>query len=111
MVQVDEVAAPRVPTAAAGGGGAGVGFVGGVQPVLLEFCGQCHSPGSKSGDIDLTTYDSVLASGMIVGGAPDNSKLVAMMETKAMPPPGSPKPTPEQIAVVRAWVAAGAQAD
>jgi uncharacterized membrane protein len=88
-----------------------------VQPILQSRCTGCHNPEKKKGKLVLTTPEGIRAGGengpVIVPGKPDASPLVqncelALDDDDHMPPKGKPQPTPEQVAALRAWVAAGA---
>jgi WD40 repeat protein len=89
-----------------------------VRPLLAKYCVECHNGDKMRGDLDLQTYKSMLAGGKkgvtIVPGKPDESPLLQRTEGKlkpVMPPPKSAQPKPEEIAVLRAWIAAGAKDD
>lgn len=108
--------APTVPTAPA----AGSEFATKVLPLLTERCGKCHNPDKQKGDLVLTTKDGILAGGengaVLVAGKPDDSTmltnlLLPLTDDAHMPPEGKPQPTPEEIALLRAWIAAGAKFD
>lgn len=81
-----------------------------IRPILQRSCQGCHQPNQKSGDLDLTTF-----SGLAAGGkkGPAQKTLVAYVtgEMKPQMPLGQPPLPPEQIALMRDWVTAGAKDD
>ena len=87
-----------------------------VRPILKAACTQCHGEEEPlSGGVDLRLrrfMDRPGESGepMFVPGKPDESLLVRMIESGEMPKDGK-RLDPAKIAVIRAWIAAGATAD
>ncbi len=92
-----------------------------IQPILSENCYQCHGPdsGSRKAGLRLDHAEFAFAphdkSGpAIVRGKPDESPLVQRIESKkekeVMPPAEAHKTLkPEDIALLRRWVAEGAE--
>ncbi len=109
-IETEEVMAPRQPSGAGEADLSGEASFGEtVLPLLGKYCSLCHNPSSAAGGLDLTSYASVTADAeVVVPGDPDTSLLIGMLEGGVMPPPGNPKPSPEEIAAIRAWIAAGA---
>lgn len=99
---------------------AGVSFSRDVLPILSENCLSCHGPDESHRKADLrldTREGAVLSTGgaaAVVPGKPDVSELVKRIITEdadeLMPPPKSHKPRlkPEEIAILRRWIAEGA---
>jgi len=81
-----------------------------VRPILQRNCQGCHQPNLKSSNLDLTSYAGLKAGGR--RGA-DPALLVKYMTGEAKPqmPLGQPPLAPDQIDVVRNWIAAGARDD
>jgi hypothetical protein len=86
-----------------------------VAPILLRYCAGCHGDSETEGGLRLQSYDDVLAGGRrgpaIAPGRSDQSRMVLLLEGKAkpsMPPEGNEAPTHEEIAVLKAWIDAGA---
>jgi WD40 repeat protein len=81
-----------------------------IRPILQRACQGCHQPNLKTSNLDLTTY-----SGLTAGGkhGPGLKLLVPYVtgEMKPQMPIGQPPLPPEQIALLREWVAAGAKDD
>lgn len=97
------------------------GFARDVEPVFAKKCAGCHYPaaGTLKANLDLSRVAKVLAGGesgpAIVPGNADASLLVQSVEHRAepyMPPPAKfPKLTDAEIAIIRAWIDAGAEGD
>lgn len=90
-----------------------------VRPFLAKYCLECHNPKSQKGGLDLESFKAMLEGGnkgdVLHPGKPDESRLVTMTEGKEKPfmPPKTAKhhPKKEEIALLRAWVKAGAKDD
>jgi mono/diheme cytochrome c family protein len=89
-----------------------------VERIFLTRCIECHSDNSKEGgppeDLRLTSYAETLAGGerlAVVPGNPQASEIIRRVEGRAdprMPFDGPPWLTPEQIMLLRDWIAGGA---
>jgi WD40 repeat protein len=81
-----------------------------VRPVLQRQCQGCHQPNLKSSNLDLTTYQ-----GLKEGGkqGPALALLVPYItgERKPQMPMGLAPLPPDQIDLIKAWVAAGGKDD
>ena len=86
-----------------------------VAPILREYCAGCHNDEELDGEFSVETFKSLMAggdSGKAI--APGNAKgsLLLQQLTGAkkpfMPPRKEPQPSPAQIEVLKAWIAAGA---
>ncbi len=92
-------------------------YVRDVQPLLQSYCARCHKPGKTKGRLDVTTYAKLLRGGKkgrgVVPGDPGRSWVVRTMEghRPVMPPRREKQMRRQEIAVIRAWVAAGAVDD
>ncbi len=92
-----------------------------IQPILSENCYACHGPdpGSRKAGLRLDRAEHAFKplekdGPAIVRGKPDESPLIKRIESKdekeIMPPPESHKTLkPAQIALLRRWVAEGAE--
>jgi mono/diheme cytochrome c family protein len=100
----------------------GVRYGRDVRPILSDRCFQCHGPdaGTLAADLRLDVRESALAARSegppaIVPGDPDASEVYRRIASSdpnvRMPPADSHKQvlSPEQVAVVRAWIAQGAE--
>ncbi len=94
-----------------------VDYLRDVKPLLLKNCVGCHGPDLRRGSLRLDTAASALKGGdrgpaVIPGKSADSLLVQAVSGTegvKEMPPKGKTKLTAEQIALVRAWIDAGAK--
>jgi hypothetical protein len=89
-----------------------------VKPFLARYCLECHSADTAKGGLNLETYQGLKEGAnsgeVLVAGKPDESRLVQLIEGKAdlkMPPKKAKQPKPEEVALIRAWIAAGARDD
>ncbi|HEX6987729.1 MAG TPA: c-type cytochrome domain-containing protein, partial [Planctomycetaceae bacterium] len=87
-----------------------------VQPLLTKYCAGCHNADDASGDFVLDDFDSLMKGGengaVLVPGKVDESRLIRLIEGTAepvMPPDKEPAPTADEVAVLKAWIAAGAK--
>jgi hypothetical protein len=84
-----------------------------VRPILSEHCFACHGPDAKRRESGLRLDTREGAAAAIVPGRPEKSGLLLRLHSadreERMPPAGTGKrPTAEQAAVLRRWIAAGA---
>lgn len=91
----------------------GVDFGREVQPILSEYCYQCHGPDeeAREGDLRLDTEEGLL--GVIGRGDVQGSELVKRIRhtdaDELMPPPKLKRPlTAEQVGVLEQWISEGA---
>ena len=93
-----------------------------LEPLILEHCLECHGAKESEGGLVMESHDGLLRGGesgpAVVAGKSDESLLVRALEgnwgktgkNQFMPPGKRGKLTPDQIAVFRAWIDAGAPA-
>jgi cytochrome c len=89
-----------------------------VKPIFDANCARCHLNGNHRGGLNMDTRDAMLKGGrdgsVLVPGDPSKSLLVQLIRHEGpaddpMPmPPGRPKISDADIAVVTQWVQAGA---
>jgi len=86
-----------------------------IRPILSENCFQCHGPDhrTRKADLRLDVRDAALAKEAIAPGKPDESELIARIEShesdEVMPPPQSTKRLSEaQKQTLKEWVRQGA---
>ena len=84
-----------------------------MRPILADACFACHGPdkAKRKGDLRLDTEEG--GKGVVVPGKPDESELVMRIlgtdGHAVMPPPKSGRQlSAAQIAILRRWVAEGA---
>lgn len=93
-----------------------ISYLRDVRPILRRHCWGCHSGGDAKGGLDVSTVSSMLKGGdsgpLFAAGKPDNSLIMDMVagDQPAMPPK-APFLSAEQLAVITAWISAGAVDD
>ncbi|HUG89978.1 MAG TPA: DUF1553 domain-containing protein [Planctomycetaceae bacterium] len=109
------------PSPAAGPAPGRIQFNRDIRPILSDKCFLCHGPNEpdRQAGLRLDEQDSAFGqldsgSTAIVPGKPDESELVRRItstdEFERMPPPDSGKQlTPEEIELLKQWVAQGAE--
>ena len=92
-----------------------VSFDRDVRPILSENCYHCHGPdaGSRAADLRLDLQDAA-HEWAIVPGDVEGSEVASRIEEAdpdlVMPPPDSGRSlTPEQIDILKAWIAGGGE--
>jgi hypothetical protein len=81
-----------------------------VAPLLKDACSSCHSGLKQKAKLDVTSYDSLMKH--IKAGDPDKSKLHnALLGNGAKQMPPKNPLAADQIALIKAWIAAGAKKD
>jgi hypothetical protein len=101
-----------VPSTAISGKSAPPIFEQQVRPILKAHCFACHGEGDElNGGLDLRLRRLMVQGGdsgpAVVAGDAQGSLLLARVRAGEMPP-GDKKLSPEQIDMVAAWIAAGA---
>lgn len=90
-----------------------------IRPILQSNCQGCHQPSKPKGGYEMTVFHKLLAGGETEGVAivpthPDKSAIVKMVTPEngeASMPKGKPPLQAWEIALIRAWIAQGAQDD
>lgn len=96
------------------------GFARDVNPILKEYCVECHSAGGKgyvASGFSVESYDDVMKGTkfgpVIVPGSSVSSTLERLIEHKADPsinmPQGKPRLPKEKLDIIRAWIEEGAK--
>ena len=87
-----------------------------VAPLLKKYCAGCHNPDDREGKLSLESFDDLQKGGehgtVVLAGDPGTSRLIRMVSGAAepkMPPKDEPQLSAEQVAVLGAWVEAGAK--
>ena len=96
-----------------------VSFTKDVAPVLDKFCTTCHSSEEDHpSELFMDTYETLMKGGkhgkaIVVGNSKESLLSQKMSDDppfgKVMPPPRKPRPTPEQVALILAWIDQGAK--
>ena len=107
-------ARPAAPTIAAADT---VSFADDVLPIFRARCAKCHGGVGEDGEVrtevslNLLEYDRVMLGSefgsVVEAGSAENSFLLEMIVEGDMPEEGDPVPE-DEIAVIRAWIEAGA---
>jgi hypothetical protein len=96
--------APESPQAGAGGPAAVAQFHQDVQPLLEEYCYECHGDGMSSGGV---AFDELKSDGEILN-RDLWAKAIKNLRTGIMPPQKAPHPAPAEQKVLEDWVKYGA---
>ncbi len=90
-------------------------FVTHIAPILAKHCTSCHNAEDVEGELNLETYEGLLKGGekgaAIVAGKSAESRLIRLVtrqEKPYMPPGKRQSPGEREIALLRAWIDAGA---
>ncbi len=86
------------------------GFTRDVRPILQRQCQGCHQPSSKSGNLDLTTFEGLMKGGSRGPALPLIVKYLKGEAQPRMPLGGAALPN-DQIEAIAAWIAAGGKND
>lgn len=89
-----------------------------IKPFFTRYCLECHNHEEPKGGLNLETHKSLLEGGdngaVLTPGKADASPIVRQVEHKDkpfMPPKKAKQPRPEEVALLRAWIDAGAKED
>ncbi|MCA9267964.1 MAG: hypothetical protein KDA41_05810, partial [Planctomycetales bacterium] len=87
-----------------------------VAPILRKYCQGCHNADETNADLRLDVYDEILKGGehgaALVPGDAKVSRIIRLTTGQAepaMPPKDEKQPSPDEIAVLAAWIDAGAK--
>ncbi|MFM7866730.1 MAG: c-type cytochrome domain-containing protein, partial [Planctomycetaceae bacterium] len=83
-----------------------------VAPLLERRCLSCHNSVDRRGNFSLQSAETLLQSGHVVAGQPDDSQLLTVVTSQnGKPPemPGSGPPlTDAEVLLLRRWIQQGA---
>jgi uncharacterized membrane protein/YHS domain-containing protein len=88
-----------------------------IAPILEASCVECHGEKKRKGRLTMHTREGLERGGangaVWIAGRPQESPMLARMrlpldDEEHMPPADKPQPSAEQIALLEAWIAAGA---
>lgn len=87
-----------------------------VAPILQKYCAGCHNGDDHEGEFSVESFDELQKGGehgaAVLAGDPGSSRMIRLVTGAAepkMPPADKPQPTAEEVAVLKAWVEAGAK--
>jgi hypothetical protein len=93
------VAALALSLSVSGVGGADFGKD--VQPLLKEYCLNCHSTKKQKGDLDLERFTSL---DLVKRDPGVWEHSLEQIHNNEMPPKDKPRPTPEQMKLLTSWM-------
>ncbi|MGL5098209.1 MAG: c-type cytochrome domain-containing protein, partial [Planctomycetia bacterium] len=86
-----------------------------VVPVLNKYCVGCHTSDDPAGELVMETFADLKKGGKhgpaFVAGKSAESRMIGMVTGAVkpkMPPKDEPQPSDSEVAVIRAWIDAGA---
>jgi hypothetical protein len=83
-----------------------------VLPILERSCINCHMRAKKRGGLDVSTFAALMRGGdsgaIVKPGKPEESLLWESLANARMPPSGKKLP-PEDLKMIRDWIASGAR--
>ncbi|WP_165068597.1 PSD1 and planctomycete cytochrome C domain-containing protein [Paludisphaera rhizosphaerae] len=86
-----------------------------IRPLLVERCQSCHGPDKQKGSLRVDSREALLEGGdngpAVVAGDPAGSPLIEAVRRSGelkMPPDEKQKLSPEAVAALERWIAAGA---
>ena len=86
-----------------------------IAPILKAKCIRCHGGETRKGELDLRTLGSLLKGGesgrVVARGEPEESLLFRRIATGEMPPGDTKRLTPDEVNLLRQWIATGMSAD
>lgn len=87
-----------------------------IAPLLTKYCGGCHNDDDSEGDFSLETYAGLqrgTAEGpVLLAGDAENSKFIRLITGRTaplMPPEDEPRPSDDEIALLKDWINSGAK--
>jgi hypothetical protein len=97
-----------------------VSFSADVQPILKQYCLECHVPGGSgygASGFDMSSYETVMKGGkfgtFVIPGDSFTSTLIMLIEGRADPsihmPHGREKLSEREIEILKVWVQEGAK--
>jgi hypothetical protein len=91
-------------------------YTNNVKPFLATYCAKCHGGEATKAGYNFNGFEGLTKGGKkgpaVTPGDPDHSALVQVLSSKKMPPRNyKPQPQPEDVEMLKAWIAAGAKDD
>jgi hypothetical protein len=90
-----------------------VDFQRDIRPILANRCFKCHGPALQESGMRLDTRETATKRKVIVPGKPDASKMIhrvtAQNEERMPPEEAGDRLKPEQVALLKKWIAQGAE--
>ena len=90
-----------------------VHFESQIKPILDAKCARCHGDKQRKAGLNLTTGADLLrgseSGAVVVAGKPEESPLYEKIRDGEMPPEGNEPLPPDQVDLIRRWIADGAK--
>jgi WD40 repeat protein len=90
-------------------------YRGQIAPIFTKYCTGCHNDEDREGKFSLESFRSLQRGTekgpAILPGDPKGSRMIRVLTGAAkpsMPPKGEPRPEAREIAIIEAWIEAGA---
>jgi uncharacterized membrane protein len=92
-------------------------YVSHIQPILQDYCVQCHSPEKIKGELRLDTFEMIMAGGVngpvIIPGDSESSNMIHAIHLpldtdEHMPPQGKPQLREDIVQLLSWWIDQGA---
>lgn len=85
----------------------------GSRGILRKYCAECHGAGPTRGTINVVDHGLLVTKQsnpvpFVTPGNAAGSQIIQLIEDGSMPPGGRPRPSPEELATLKAWVTASA---
>ena len=81
-----------------------------IRPLLAKHCFECHGEEVQERGLDLRTVSAMLQGGeagpVIVRGDPDQSEMMAILDSGKMPPDPTTSLSDDELALIRRWIEA-----
>lgn len=91
-----------------------VSFSETIAPIFAQRCVACHNARTAKGRLNMESFAALMKGGesgaVLEPGEPDSSNLCFMIDDGSMPKDADPL-TKEEIAIIKKWVATGADLD
>jgi len=78
-----------------------ISYINNIQPILEEYCYNCHMDGSEKGYLDLDKYTNFAS---MTQDRETWVKIKEHLEYKLMPPVDKPQPKTEETATINDWI-------
>jgi hypothetical protein len=90
-----------------GGGPVTATWTGGVQEILAEYCGTCHTTDGKGNTNFASSYAEVTSISLVCPGKKLGECAVIRIENGSMPKGNGSSPGFDEIQLLKEWIAAG----
>jgi len=86
-------------------------FQNDVLPLFVSSCAKsgCHDATTKAKNLNLSSYNSIMATGEIIAGKPNDGDIIKEINDGRMPPSGNTPLTTTQKDLLNKWISQGAK--